>query len=52
MPGPRKMLVLSMVPATALAAVSSSGVSASDGVSAAWAGRNTVATIAIAAAST
>ena len=51
-PGPRKMLVLSMVPAIAFDAVSSSGVPASAGVSAAWAGRNTVETMAMAVAST
>ena len=51
-PGPRKMLVLSMVPAIAFDAVSSSGVPASAGVSAAWAGRNTVETTAMAVAST
>ncbi len=38
MPGPRKMLALSIVPATAFDAVSSTGVAASVGVSAACAG--------------
>ena len=45
MPGPRKMLALSSVPATALDAVSSTGVAASFGVRAACAGRKGVPTI-------
>ena len=44
MPGPRKMLALSIVPATAFDAVSSTGVAASFGVSAACAGRKGVPT--------
>ncbi len=52
MPGPRKMLALSIVPETALDAVSSSGVAASAGVRAAWAGRKAVPTTAIPTAST
>jgi hypothetical protein len=51
MPGPRKMLALSIVPAKALDAVSSSGVPARAGVSAACAGRNIVPTTAIPTAS-
>ena len=44
MPGPRKMLALSIVPATAFDAVSSTGVAASLGVRAACAGRKSVPT--------
>ena len=46
-PGPMNMAALSMVTATAFAAVSSSGVRASPGTSTACAGRNAVATAAI-----
>ena len=42
-----KIAALSMVVATAFAAVSSSGVRASAGTSTAWAGRNAVVTAAI-----
>ncbi len=42
MPGPRKNAAPSMVVAVALAAVSCSGVRASVGRSAAWAGRKTL----------
>ncbi len=49
-PGPMKMAALSMVVEIAFAAVSSSGVRASAGMSTAWAGRNAVLTAAIAQA--